>query len=519
MFDTQPLLAVAVELTTSLASEDRHNHLLAAVRQLVPCDAACLLAAEGDELAPLATHGLAPDALGRLYARAEHPRLDLIARADGPLRFPPDTTLPDPFDGLVESDPSALAHVHACLGWPLRVEGELVGLLTADALAPAAFDDLDPQLLSWIGALAGAALRTSRLIEVLRRREARLGDVASDLMRTAEQARGAVLLGTSSAMQRLRDEIEVVARSDLTVLVTGETGVGKELVARAVHARSSRRDAPLIYVNCAALPAPVAESELFGHVRGAFTGADRHRAGKFEVASGGTLFLDEVGELPLSIQPKLLRVLQQGELQRLGADRPSSVDVRVVAATNRDLDAEVARGQFRADLFHRLAVYPLRVPPLRDRAEDVLILAGHFCDQARLRLGTGPVRLTPPARERLRAYAWPGNARELENVLFRLILRTAAGAPRSSPVVIDEAGVAATLGGSAPPGSDAEGDCEAPPGRSGEPASLSDQVDAFKRERIQQALDTSGGRWALAARKLGMHRSNLHHLAKRLGMR
>ncbi len=189
-------------------------------------------------------------------------------------------------------------------------------------------------------------------------------------------------------------------------------------------------------MNCAALPESIAESELFGHVAGAFTGAVRDRAGKFEVADGGSLFLDEVGELPLSLQPKLLRALQQGEIQRIGSDRLHRVDVRIIAATNRDLLAEVERGRFRADLYHRLAVYPIRVPALRERRDDIALLATHFADSTRRRLGLGPLRLGEEVRERLAAADWPGNVRELENVVSRAVLRAAAGKPPGAPIVV-----------------------------------------------------------------------------------
>ncbi|MDF2697500.1 MAG: Sigma-54 dependent transcriptional regulator, partial [Labilithrix sp.] len=431
------LLGLAIDLTASLAEDDRYRRLLEGVRRLVPCDAACLLRLEGETFIPVASHGLLPDAMGRRYDPREHPRLEAIAQAERPVLFDPATTLADPFDGLMANDNSALAHVHACLGCPLRIDRELVGVLTADALDPHAFDGLDPALLAWLGALAGAAMHTSRLVDALEHSARRLGRVADDLMRAADERRGGELVGDSPNMRTLRKEIELVARSGLTVLVTGETGVGKELVARAIHAASPRHREPLLYVNCAALPESLAESELFGHVRGAFTGAEQHRAGKFEVADRGTLFLDEIGELPVSVQPKLLRALQEGEVQRVGADRPLKVDVRVVAATNRDLEREVETGRFRADLFHRLHVYPLHVPPLRERAEDIALLAGHFCDQARVRLGLGPVRLRADALRVLGRAPWPGNVRELENVVFRAVLQAAEGIERGQPVVVD----------------------------------------------------------------------------------
>jgi len=515
------VLSIATDLTASLTAADRYRRLLLAVRRVIPCDASALLRLEGDELVPVAGHGLTPDALGRRYARREHPRLDLICAADSVVIFAPDSPLPDPFDGYLEAEPHALRHIHACLGCPLRVEGELVGALTADALAAHAFDGLDRTFVSSLGALAGAAMRTSGLIDALGDTATRLDLVARDLMRDAQLRRGGELIGTSDAMQRLRDEIAVVARSDLSVLITGETGVGKELVARTLHNGSTRAERPLLYVNCAALPESIAESELFGHVRGAFTGATADRAGKFEVAHGGTLFLDEIGELPLAVQPMLLRALQDGEIQRVGADRPLHVDVRVVAATNRDLEREVQAGRFRADLFHRLNVFPIRVPPLRERRGDVPLLAGFFADLARRRLGLGPVRLAPDAREALVHYDWPGNVRELENVLSRVALRAAAAVPRGEPVVLTasqfgpEFGAARNGGGGG--GGVAGGPpAFAPPAAAGRP--LRETLDAYQRALIEHSVQEHGGNWAAAARALGLHRSNLHRLARRLGI-
>ena len=514
MLHLDAFASIALDLTASFASEDRYRRLLEAVRRAVPADAACLMRVDGDALVPLAAHGLAPEALGRRYVLTDHPRLDVISRSDTPVLFPPDSPLPDPFDGLVEDDPDALEHIHACMGCPLHVDGELIGVLTVDALDPHAFDEVDIDALSALGALAGAAMRTTHLIEALEESSRRLGLVARDLVRAASE-RGGGLIGTSAAMERVRQEIALVARTDMPVLITGETGTGKELVARAIHAGSGRADEPLIYVNCAALPESVAESELFGHVRGAFTGAERDRPGKFEVADGGTLLLDEVGELPLSIQAKLLRALQEGEIQRVGADRVLRVDVRVLAATNRDLEREVAAGRIRADLYHRLNVYPLHSPPLRERVTDIALLAGHFCDRARARLGLGPVRLDATARARLRAYAWPGNVRELENVVSRAVLRASAGVTRGDAVVLSSTDLGRDFHVDEVPAAAIE---DVPPD-GGAAAALTDRVDAFRRREIRRAVDAAGGNWSAAARALGLHRSNLHHLATRLGLR
>jgi anaerobic nitric oxide reductase transcription regulator len=307
----------------------------------------------------------------------------------------------------------------------------------------------------------------------------------------------------------------MVARSDLNVLITGETGVGKERVAHQIHDLSARGDEALIHVNCAALPESIAESELFGHVAGAFTGAVRERAGKFEVADGGTLFLDEVGELPLLLQPKLLRVLESGEIQRVGSDGTHRVDVRVIAATNRDLEREVERGRFRADLYHRLAAFPLRVPPLRERREDIPLLAAHFADAARRRLGLGPVRLSPAVVETLSRADWPGNVRELENLIGRGVLRASTGREADQPVSLDVAHL--DLGG--PGGAPGHTPTE-PAGRSGStPPPLRERVRDYERQIVADALGRHGGSWAAAARELGLHRSNLFHLARRLGLR
>ena len=505
------LLEIARDLTASLAAADRYTRLLSAIRRAIPCDAACLLRLEGHELVPLAGHGLVPMALARRFDRREHPRLDVILRSAEPVRFPPDSALADPFDGLLEITAGPLERVHACLGCSLTEGGQLVGALTADALQPHAFDDLDVRFLAMLGALAGAAMRTTALIEALEKRAELRGRVARELQRHAIEASGD-MIGASSALQRVLDEIAMVARTDLAVLVTGETGVGKERVAHQIHALSARRDEALIHVNCAALPEAIAESELFGHVSGAFTGAARDRAGKFEVADGGTLFLDEVGELPLTLQAKLLRAVQSGEIQRVGTDRPYSVDVRIIAATNRDLALEVERGRFRADLFHRLAAFPLRVPPLRERREDIPLLAAHFADTARRRLGLGPVRLSEVVREHLGRAEWPGNVRELENVVSRAVLRAAARRDPSVAVTVELAHLdnARESGPATRKGETDESTRIAPP--------LTELVRDFQRRLIRKALEQSHGNWAGAARTLGMHRSNLHHLARRLGL-
>ncbi|MFD2435306.1 sigma 54-interacting transcriptional regulator [Modicisalibacter luteus] len=258
-----------------------------------------------------------------------------------------------------------------------------MGALTLDALTPGTFDERAQDDLQRFTLLAEAAVRMTRLEQDVCRLRLARSDTARDIRERQEDE----IIGQSSTIRQLLDELKVVADSELPVLLTGETGVGKELFARHLYQNSQRRRRPLIQVNCAALPESLAESELFGHVKGAFSGAGNARAGRFEAADGGTLFLDEVGELPLSIQAKLLRTLQNGEIQRLGEDEPRHVDVRIIAATNRNLHDSVRAGHFRADLYHRLSVYPVPIPPLRERGSDVLVLAGHFLELNRARLG------------------------------------------------------------------------------------------------------------------------------------
>jgi transcriptional regulator with GAF, ATPase, and Fis domain len=235
------------------------------------------------------------------------------------------------------------------------------------------------------------------------------------------------IIGDSDSLRYVLSRVEQVADTDATVLLFGETGTGKELLARAIHKRSRRRDRPFVIVNCAALPASLIESELFGRERGAFTGAHATQVGRFELANRGTLFLDEVGELPLELQPKLLRVLQSGELERLGSPRTIDVDVRLVAATNRDLVEEVRQGRFRRDLFYRLNVFPITVPSLRDRRQDIPLLVRHLVERHGRALRK-PIDAVPHSVvETLEAYDWPGNVRELENVIQRAIIQSRGG--------------------------------------------------------------------------------------------
>jgi len=512
----ETLVSIAVDLTSAMSTSDRYQRLLVALERVIPYDAAALMRIEGDFLIPDAARGLSPDAMGREYKRSAHPRLDIICNSDEPVRFPSDNSLPDPFDGLLATDADALGHIHACLGCPLRVNNDLIGVLTADALDPKAFDDMDLHFLKAVGSLAGAQMQTARLIDALEQYAEHQGQIANDLMQDIHMRQGSQILGSSRIMEHLRREIELVARSDFTILVLGETGVGKELVVRAIHATSNRKAGPMLYLNCAALPEALAESELFGHTKGAFTGANQDRAGKFELADGGTLFLDEIGELPLSIQPKLLRAIQEGEIQRVGSEKMIHTDVRLLVATNRDLQGEVGNGRFRADLFHRLNVYPIKVPSLRERKEDIPLLSGFFCERTQRRLGLGPVRISHDAVDVLGRYYWPGNVRELENILSRAILKASREILKGEAVIVQPTHLGIEFDFSSRNNQLQE---QKDIASTEDKETFREAVDEYKKLLIRRAISANNSNWAAAARDLGMHRSNLHNLATRLGLR
>lgn len=501
------------DLSQEMPPLERYGRLLSGVCRTFPCDAAALLQLQGSELVPLAIVGLSEDTMGRRFSLDHEPRLAKIMFSREPVRFAADSALNDPYDGLIETVDGNL-DVHDCLGVSLYLDDAPWGALTLDALRPGIFDTIDPVELRTFIRLIEASIKVSNLIGILQDRAEHGHQVVQAVL--GEQAHSE-MIGQSEAMLRMQDEIEVVAQSDLGVLITGETGVGKELVARHLHARSRRADFPLVYINCAALPENLVESELFGHARGAFSGASQARAGKFELAHGGSLFLDEIGEMPLAMQPKLLRALQSGEVQRVGSDAHHQVNVRIIAATNRDLGREVAAGRFRADLYHRLSVYPIRVPALRERGQDVLLLAGHFLERCRRRYGLRGVRLEENARQALLAYDWPGNVRELEHLISRAVLRASAGVRREEGKVLSlDAGLLelpARVLGSSQFGEEAA--CHSP--SPAQPcSSLRDATEAFQRQLIMETLRRHAGNRACSARELGIDRGNFSRLLKRL---
>jgi DNA-binding NtrC family response regulator len=305
------------------------------------------------------------------------------------------------------------------------------------------------------------------------------------------------------AMRRVMAQLERVAASESRVCILGETGTGKELVAHTIHERSARAAGPFVTLNCAAVPAELIESELFGHEKGSFTGASGRHIGKFEQADQGTIFLDEIGDMPLNMQAKLLRVLEEGEVERIGGDKPIAVNVRVVVATHRDLEARVREEKFRQDLFHRIYVFPLWLPPLRERGEDIPSLVQHFAEQVCAQNSWKPVPFTPDAIEALQSYPWPGNVRELRNMVERLMLLATEGqvdlttVQMALPKASGGAVSTAVVTGAGP---------------------LADRVQSFEREVILAELKRSHHNMSMAAKSLGLERSHLYKKAEQLGI-
>jgi two-component system, NtrC family, nitrogen regulation response regulator NtrX len=312
------------------------------------------------------------------------------------------------------------------------------------------------------------------------------------------------MVWSGETMRRVMAQIERVAASETRVCIYGETGTGKELVARTLHEKSQRANGPFVTLNCAAVPAELIESELFGHEKGSFTGAAQRHNGKFEQAHRGTLFLDEIGDMPVVMQAKLLRVLEEGEVERIGADKPTKVDVRVVVATHRNLEQLVESGGFRRDLYHRVVVFPLTLPPLRDRCEDLPALVDHFARQVSAQNGWKPVPFSRTAIEALKEYSWPGNIRELRNVVERLLLLAEAQ--------VEAEDVQMTL--------PAAKRTEAAPGNvSGEAIGpLAQRVLAFEREMVLAELERHGRHVTQTAKALGLERSHLYKKCQQLGI-
>lgn len=311
------------------------------------------------------------------------------------------------------------------------------------------------------------------------------------------------LVFAGETMRRVMAQIERVAAGETRVCIYGETGTGKELVARTLHEKSHRAAGPFVTLNCAAVPAELIESELFGHERGSFTGAAQRHAGKFEQAHRGTLFLDEIGDMPAAMQAKLLRVLEEGEVERIGAGKPTVVDVRVIVATHRNLEQLVEAGSFRRDLYHRVVVFPVELPPLRKRTEDLPPLVEHFARQVSAQNGWKPIGFAPAAIEALKQYAWPGNIRELRNVVERLLLLA------GDEVTLEDVRLALPAAHARKADSSSDAETSGP---------LAQRVLAFERAQVLEELERHGRRMTPAAKALGLERSHLYKKCQQLGI-
>ncbi len=405
--------------------------------------------------------------------------------------------------GDLSSESLLGASIRSTLGVPLWKGERILGVLQIDNRAmPAMFTSADVDAIAVLAANASLAVANARLIHRLELAEEKL-ERENRFLKGRERSRreGATpIIGTSRAMTELASQLEKVADTRVSVLIEGETGSGKELVASRLHYGSRRRERLFVAQNCAALPENLLESELFGHRRGAFTGATEDRKGLFEVADGGTLFLDEVTEMPLALQAKLLRVLQEGDVRPLGSTQTRHVDVRIVAATNRNIEKEVEEGRFRQDLYYRLKVFPLRVPPLRERRDDIALLANHFLARSTAEIGKAVSGFTQSAMELLSAYDFPGNVRELENEVQRLVIQVDAGGfltpellsakIRKVEGMVENAGV--------------------------KKGTLKEMVERVERHFIVEALREHGDNKTSAAKALGITREGLHKKIRQL---
>jgi Nif-specific regulatory protein len=397
------------------------------------------------------------------------------------------------------------ASIRSTIGVPLWKGADILGVLQVDNRdAPGMLNQSDVEVLCVLSANASLAVAAARLILRLEVAEERLSKENRFLKGREEKRRGGeqAILGKSDAMARLLDQVHKVVDTRVTVLIEGETGTGKELIASALHYRSRRREKLFVTQNCAALPENLLESELFGHKRGSFTGATEEKKGLFEIADGGTLFLDEVTEMPASLQSKLLRVLQEGEVRPVGATQTRIVDVRIVAATNKNLDGEVAAGRFREDLYYRLKVFPLRVPPLRERRDDIPLIANAFLSRYAAEIGKSVGGFTQQAIELLVAYDWPGNVRELQNEAQRVVIELE---PQGfvtkellSPRIRKIEGLLSQAGASK--------------------GTLRSMMDAVEKFILLDVLRDHGNNKTSAAKALGITREGLHKKLRQLGI-
>jgi formate hydrogenlyase transcriptional activator len=494
------LLDVTNRMVSNLELRDLLREISASVRRVMQCDgvAVALPDSEGHQLRMYAVDF--PESKGLVTEGR------LISIDKGPLgtAFQTGEAVVMNHSDLLEVDPEVAAirageGIKSSCFIPLVSRNRSVGVLALARLGESAFSPDDVRFLTQVAGQVAIAVENAcafRQIADLKDKLAQEKLYLEDEIRT--ELHFEEILGESATLHRALGQVDKVASTDSTVLIYGETGTGKELIARAIHERSARRPNAFVKLNCAAIPTGLLESELFGHEKGAFTGAIAQRIGRFELANGGTIFLDEIGEIPLELQPKLLRVLQEREFERLGSTRTLRTDARLIAATNRDLAAEVREQRFRADLFYRLNVFPVDVPPLRERPEDVPLLVRHFAQEFSQRMNKRIDTIPSETLQALVRYHWPGNIRELQNVIERAVILSTGSVLK---VPVSELKQLAVNGNGSP--------------------SRQDTLEEAERKHILNALEDS--RWVLggsngAAARLGMKRSTLQYRMQKLGL-
>jgi formate hydrogenlyase transcriptional activator len=493
------ILDISNTIVANLELEDLLHAVAASLRKALHCDVAAIAVADA-QAGCLRFHAVDfPDSVGvarpGLMMPIEGTLLGEVFRTGKP-------TIHSPANGVGVDEVTGPEGIIFCCAVPLVCRNKTLGTLSVGRKEPPPERDLE--LLVELSPQVAIALdnsiawgRVNDLKNQLAREKVYLEDEIRSEMHFRE------ILGGTRVLHQVLQQVEVVAPTDSTVLITGETGTGKEAIARAIHDLSARKPKAFVKLNCAALPTGLMESELFGHEKGAFTGAIAQRIGRFELANGGTIFLDEIGEVPLEVQPKLLRVLQEREFERLGGSRTLRTDARLIAATNRDLEAMVREQKFRSDLYYRLNVFPIRVPPLRERADDIPLLVRHFVHQFGRRMGKTIETIPSEMMDALVRYQWPGNIRELQNVIERAVILT--------PGSVLSVAIGELTSRSKQPTTRSAGG----------PKGMQSVLDETERRHIIQALE--GANWVIAgpngaAARLGMKRSTLQARMQKLGV-
>lgn len=491
-FELATIERIVVALTDAQAPKSSFSNVLEVLTRSAGVRRAFLLTIESDSesVTVAAISGLSIDEFRRLEIRLDRGRFgELFAESEPQLRRR--SELASDLDFLVPADGDPI-----CIFQPITLAGKTIGVLFAE------FEDdenVQSGASAFFGIVASLFAQTFRVENAISAERQRLADENSNLRKELKEKYDfSQIIGNSSAMRHVYDQVSQVARSNATVLLRGESGTGKEMIAHAIHYNSLRSKGPFIKVNCAALPETLIESELFGFEKGAFTGADRMKKGRFEIADGGTIFLDEIGDLPPQTQIKLLRVIQEREIQRLGGTETIKVNVRFITATNKNLEEEIANGVFREDLYYRLNVFTIFLPPLRERKSDILLLAEHFLDKYEREHGKDIKRISTPAIDMLTSYHFPGNVRELENVIERAVLVCDEQVIHGHhlPPTLQTAEVSDTV----------------------TRLSLTGAVESYERDLIQDALKTSRGNVARAARQLDSTERILSYKIRKYGI-